>query len=78
MKPVGIPIEIIRALAREKFQMHFQKKWDFLTDAEEGEEAVKYIQGIRLGNKCICEKKITTVESEELQGHRPADPGSLY
>ena len=29
----------------------------FLTDAEEGEEAVKYIQGIRLGNKCICEKK---------------------
>lgn len=50
----------------------------FLTDAEEGEEAVKYIQGIRLGNKCICEKKITTVESEELQGHRPTDPGSLY
>lgn len=28
----------------------------FLTDAEEGEEVVKYIQGIRLGNKCICEK----------------------
>lgn len=28
----------------------------FLTDAEEGEEVVKYIQGVRLGNKCICEK----------------------